>query len=229
MSLFIFIHMIWIFGDSYSTSFNNSSVFNNWGKEYINLKGYVPKTFGDIISDELNVGVNHMAIGGIGNDSIFEMIYENAPLMSKDDIIIIGWSSIVRYRLSGKSNRWITIIPNFETHMDNLINVSESTIEELLINRTSSLFREEFKKRKEFLNWLFKENIIIHWTPFSDQFNVILGYGSINTIESETNGKIKDGHYSETGHQELAKNFLDLIHDDVKRNVCNSTIGKKLL
>ena len=35
--------MIWIFGDSYSTSFNHISVINDWGRDYIDFKGYFVK------------------------------------------------------------------------------------------------------------------------------------------------------------------------------------------
>ena len=220
--------MIWIFGDSYSTSFNHLSTRDFWAKDYISWKGYVPKTFGEIISDELNMEVIYKSKNSFDNDSIFESIYENAHLIKKDDIIIIGWSSTVRCRLSNDSNQWINIIPNRKFSDYELSNISKQTLEDILINRTSPLYKDEFIKRRDFLNWLFKDMVLIHWTPFVDQFDFTLGYKNITTIKSETNGEINDGHYSETGHVLLSKNFMDLIkYDNIRKFGNSNEIGKK--
>jgi hypothetical protein len=218
--------MVWIFGDSFSTSFENYSL-QEWSSNYIVWKGYVPKTYGDIISDQLGVGVKHMAQGGLDNDTIYELVCENAPLINKDDIIIIGWSSIERFRLSSNFN-WIRVIPNFQTNMKTLSNISEQTLEEILVNRTLYQYRDEYIKRKNFLNWVFRDNIIIHWTPFNNQFNLIHGYSDINTIQMETNGEVNDGHYSETGHQQLSNNFMRLIKNKEDIHIINN-IEKKII
>jgi len=220
--------MIWIFGDSFSTSFNHHTVINFWGRDYINFKGYVPKSFGDIMSDKLGVEVKHIARCGICNDTIYELICENAPLINKDDIIIIGWSQVERFRLSGRVNGWCQLMASTQNTFSELPNISESTLEEIFVNRSLKLYVDEYMKRRNFLNWLFRDNVLIHWTPFVNQFKFILGYGGISTILHETKNLIKSGHYSETGHQQLSDNFIDLIGNKNLRDMYNNS-GMKLL
>ena len=221
--------MIWIFGDSFSTSYGNDPSIKHWLDKYVDWKGYMPKTFGDFLSEELNQEVKNKARGGSDNDSILESIFENAPLIQKGDIVIIGWSSIVRYRISNIFDGWEKIIPNHETNMKNLSNISKQTLEEILVNRNSKLYKDEFIKRRDFLNWLFRDNILIQWTPFSHQFTFIHGFDTLltKTIQDETNNEIKDGHYSETGHCNLSKEFIKLI-DDVKLRDDANKMSKKL-
>jgi hypothetical protein len=222
--------MIWIFGDSFSTPFGDKTVFESWSKNYINHKGYIPKTFGDIISEQLGTEVKHISRGGIGNDYIFEIIYENTPFINKDDIVIIGWSSLLRFRLVNCNNRWIDMVPNsnFESVLKTLPNISQNTLDEMFINRSLNLYENELIKRRNFINWLFRDNILIQWTPFYEQFKFISGFNGINTIIKETNGEIDDGHYSEMGHMELSKKFMDLILNKDKRDLFNF-MTKKLL
>jgi hypothetical protein len=83
-------------------------------------------------------------------------------------------------------------------------------------------------KRRNFLNWLFRDNVLIHWTPFVNQFKFILGYNEISRISSETKKIIDNEHYSETGHQQLSDNFIELIGNDNLRDTYNNC-GIKLL
>ena len=214
--------MIWIFGDSFSTSFNHNTVINFWGKEYIDFKGYVPKSFGDIMSDKLGTEVKHFARSGICNDTIYELVCENAPLINKDDIVIIGWTDVTRFRLSGHGNEWFQLMPNFEKNFSKLPNISESTLNEIFVNRSLKLYINEYMKRRNFLNWLFRDNVLIHWTPFLNQFKFILGYGEISTISFETKKQIKNEHYSELGHQQLSDHFIELIGNKNLRDMYNN-------
>lgn len=217
--------MIWIFGDSYSTSFSNPTTLNFWAKDYISWKGYIPKTFGEIISEELDTEITFLSESSVDNDTIFELICENAPLINEGDIIIIGWSSVLRFRISNDLNEWVRVMP---TNIDKLNILSKQTLNDVLINRSLPIYKEEYRKRRDFINWIFKNNAVIHWTPFVDQFDFILGYIDVTTIKTETNGKINDGHYSEMGHRQLAKNFMDLIkYDNIRKFGNSNDIRKK--
>ena len=217
--------MIWIFGDSYSAPFDNFEM-GPWSKEYIKWKGYVPKTYGDNIADKLNTEVRNFALGGSDNDTIFESIIKNAPEFKKDDIIIVGWSSIVRFRLVNDAGNLVFVLPN----MDNsklISDVSQTTMNEILVNRSKSLYFEEFKIRFNFLNWLLKDMKFIQWTPFVANFlthKYVLGFVKENKtkINLETDGVINDTHYSELGHIELTNDFIKLINDDNLRRKNNS-------
>lgn len=212
---------LWVFGDSFSTLYDDWSI-ESWSVPYCNWKGYIPKTFGNIISENYNIELKSLSKGGLDNDSIFELIYKSAPLIKEDDIIIIGWSSKERYRLAGKDDKWVSIIPNYNTNMSTLTNVSVKTLDEVLFNRTLPLHVNEFIDRRNFVNWLFRNNKLIQWTPFRDQYGFLLGFSGTGTIGEETKNEINDGHYSEIGHMELSKKFMDLLNDDKLRNHFNS-------
>jgi len=212
---------VWVFGDSFSTLYDDKSI-ETWSKPYCNWKGYTPKTFGNIISENYNIELKSLSKGGLDNDSIFELIYKSAPLIKEDDIIIIGWSSKERYRLAGKDDKWVSIIPNYNTNMSTLTNVSVKTLDEVLFNRTLPLHVNEFIDRRNFVNWLFRNNKLIQWTPFRDQYGFLLGFSGTGTIGEETKNEINDGHYSEIGHMELSNKFMDLLNDDKLRNHFNS-------
>jgi len=212
---------LWIFGDSFSTLYDDLSI-ESWSVPYCKWKGYIPKTFGNIISENYNMELKSLSRGGLNNDSIFELIYKSAPLIKEDDIIIIGWSSNIRYRLAGNDDKWVSIIPNYNTNMETLKNISVKTLDEVLYNRTLPLHVNEFIDRRNFINWLFRNNKLIQWTPFRDQYGFLLGFSGTGTIGEETKKEINDGHYSEKGHMELSEKFMDLLNDDELRNKLNS-------
>jgi len=211
---------IWVFGDSFSTPYEDKGI-GDWVVPYIEWKGYTPKTFGDILSERLGINVKHLAKGGADNDTIFELILHSAPLIQKGDIVIIGWSAITRFRLANQVKGFTTIIPNFNFH-HNLSFISKNTIEEILVNRSLIGYEKELYDRVEFLNWLFDNMILIQWTPFWNKRTKIWASNSFSTIANETQGQVKDGHYSELGHEQLASKFLEMIGDDGLRRYINS-------
>ena len=212
---------LWIFGDSFSTPFDNK-IQGQWDTEYCNWKGYIPKHFGDIIGNELGVEVKHFGIGGVGNDTIFDVVLKQAPNIRKGDMVIIGWSNVRRIRLVDSDGKFKTIVPNFiDDALKWFDNISKSTIEEIVVNRTHHLYKGELYIKVEFLNFFFKDMKLIQWTPFLWDGIRILGFKHINTILMETNGEVRDGHYSETGHVEISKKFIDMLNDDKLRNDSN--------
>ena len=212
---------LWIFGDSFSTPFYNK-IQGQWDTEYCNWKGYIPKHFGDIIGNELGVEVKHFGIGGVGNDTIFDVVLKQVPNIRKGDMVIIGWSNVLRFRLVARDGKFLTIIPNcIDKDFKSFDSVSKSTIEEILVNRSNNSYKKELYTKVEFLNFLFKDMKLIQWTPFIWDGIRILGFKNINTILIETNEELRDGHYSETGHVEISKKFIDMLNDDKLRNDSN--------
>lgn len=219
---------IWIFGDSFSTPFDEPTL-GIFAQQYIKWKGYTPKTFGDLLGEELGLDVVHLAKGGTDNDTIFESVYQSAPLIQKGDIVIIGWSFIGRFRLGNKSNGFTTIIPNFKIN-ESIDFISPNTIDEILINRSFRIWVRELYNRCIFLNWLFKDMKLIQWTPFLDSTNTkLFSPTKIDMILNETNRELEDGHYSEKGHRELTEVFLELINDDRLRNEISSHLIPTLI
>ena len=220
--------MIWIFGDSYSAPFDSIGV-GPWAEEYIKWKGYVPKTFGDNLANILNTEVRNFALGGSDNYTIFESVIKNTPEFKKDDIIIIGWSSIVRFRLVNDLNKFDFVLPNIN-NSKMISDISETTMNEILVNRSNPMYFEEFKIRFDFLNWLLKDMKLIQWTAWEGNLQTnkyVIGFSKEDKthVNLETNGVINDTHYSELGHVELTDDFMKLINDDDLRCKNNSILN----
>jgi hypothetical protein len=222
--------MIWIFGDSYSAEFDHK-MMGPFADEYIKYKGYLPKTFGGFLSKHYDCSYKNLAIPGNNNDTIFEDVIKNAPSFQKDDIVIIGWSDIVRFRMAknDKTREFRQILPRTGDPEKYLKDVSRETINEILVNRMSPAYYEEFKIRFNFINWLFRDMIHIQWTVHESNMSAmyitdVLNFlhSNLNTVKDDTAGKVVDLHYSEIGHRKLADNFIELINNKDLRDLNNS-------
>lgn len=211
---------LWIFGDSHSEPF--SKVENMWWKrDYINWKGYTPKYYGDFIFDDLNLLVENNAIGGSDNHTIFESVIPFFKKIGSSDIIIIGWSNTMRFRIINKMGHFNTIRPS---SIDKVISInkvqpyldfSEESLKEMILNRDSLNYITETNNFIETFNFIFRKNKIIHWSPFMqhDQglSTTVLTPNNLVTIKDETNMTILDSHFSEDSHKLLADIFLKEI------------------
>jgi hypothetical protein len=194
---------LYIFGDSFSAGFSFES---NWTNPYVNWKGYTPKGFGEIISQKLNLELINLAENASDNYSILQKFCDNVKNIKKNDLVIIGWSSPLRFRLV--SNDWITILPNndkFSTKEIDKTKISESTLIEILLNRDDIRYCNEVNSWIKLLNNLNKN--IIHWTPFDQRLDCMF-LSKFETIVTETNGELNDWHFSENGHLQLSDLFI---------------------
>lgn len=209
---------LWTFGDSFTESFSDNDAL--WVSKYVQWKGYVPKVYPQIISEEFDLELKNMAKGGWDNYSIFESICNSAKYIGSDDIIIVGWSSTTRFRLVNNYGKWKPIIPNFDRNDKLLDDISKSTIDEILVNRQSSLYANEVKSWINLLDYTFKSNTIIHWSPL-DRMATKNFYDTIalESIKLETNGEINDGHFSEKGHIQISNILMSMIRDNRKMNI----------
>jgi len=220
---------LWIFGDSFSAPYTNFEL-GSWASKYIKWKGYTPKTFGENLSDILGVNVYNFSLGGADNYTIFDLLMDNAPNFKKGDIIIVGWSDIVRFRLANQEDIFKFILPN----MDNsklIMGVTQNSINEILVNRSNDAYFEEFKTRFNFLNWVLKDYILIQWTPFVANLDTVKYYNPFvkeisKNIRLETNGEVNDTHLSEIGHIEMTDHFMSLINDYEARKKNNNILSR---
>ena len=195
---------LYIFGDSFSAGFSFES---NWTNPYVNWKGYSPKGFGEIISQKLNLELINLAENASDNYSILQKFCDNEKNIKKNDLVIIGWSSPLRFRLVSKD--WITILPNYDKFSTKEIDktkISESTLIEILLNRDDIRYCNEVNSWIKLLNNLDKN--IIHWTPFDQRLDCMF-LNKFETIVTETNGKLNDWHFSENGHKQLSDLFIN--------------------
>jgi hypothetical protein len=215
---------LWVFGDSFTEGFNESNYYSknplpDWRKKYIEWKGYVPQVFNEILADKLKIETINCGIGGADNYTIFHTIIKNLEKISKDDIVIIGWSSVLRIRVARNNNTFAPITAwmlrlTDDGLRDRGIDVSQKTISELFVNRTSSVYIDEINDLIKVLKLLLKEQKVINWSPFYDNFKWgmnILPIPLLDTIIDETKYKILDGHFCEPSHFALAEYFYDLI------------------
>ena len=195
---------LYIFGDSFSAGFSFES---NWTNNYVNWKGYSPKGFGEIISQKLNLELINLAENASDNYSILQKFCDNEKNIKKNDLVIIGWSSPLRFRLVSKD--WITILPNYDKFSTKEIDktkISESTLIEILLNRDDIRYCNEVNSWIKLLNNLDKN--IIHWTPFDQRLDCMF-LNKFETIFTETNGKLNDWHFGENGHLQLSDLFIN--------------------
>lgn len=210
---------VWCFGDSLSTPFNKEPFTGS--DEYVDYKGYVPKIYPQIISEKLNMNLKYFSDSGRDNYSIFESVCEVADKIKEDDIIIIGWSHIDRFRVVQTDGIWKSILPlpsKYFKYWDMIPNFNKEFFQMMLVNRIDKEknYADELNNWIKLLNTCFKDNKIIHWTAFKQPLINCIYFENIDLIVNETNGEIKDRHYSELGHQQLSGIFLDIINDTKK-------------
>jgi hypothetical protein len=196
------MNTLWIFGDSFSAPFSNDHSIA-WGKSYIDFKGYEPHVFGDIIAKDLNLKLENHARGGADNYYIFESICKCSDMISPNDLIIVGWTSPIRFRIITELGIWKTILP-----------MGDSEYSKLIVDRDNSL--NPLLEIKNWMKLLFKlyGNQILFWSPaIKNDIDIYSpkDLGIIEHISEETNGLLSDSHYSEKGHQTLSKILLSKL------------------
>ena len=185
---------LYVFGDSFS---DNNIISNN--KSYIKWKGYTPKTFHQIISEKLNLPSFVNAEGGIDNYTIFSNVCKNINSLD-NSIVIIGWTDIHRFRLYDSTfQSFKPVSPTFGARrmrgFPYINGISDSTIEEIFINRDSSIWKDEISDWVSIINKALSNSIVIHWTWSNDDRE---------SITKETKENIIDFHYSENAHYDLS-------------------------
>lgn len=208
---------LWTFGDSFTERYLEKY---EWSNSYIKWKGYTPKVYGEVIADRLNINLKNIGQGGSDNYTILERVCENVDKIENDDLIIIGWSSPVRFRLVGQDEEtWHSLVPNFDNNIDCFGKmISQSTLDEIFVNRDTSPYQHEVIHWIKLLNKTFKTNIIIHWTHAMHGTN-LWNFGQCNRIITETKGEVNDGHYSEKGHIELADALMSIIDSKINKRI----------
>jgi hypothetical protein len=186
--------MIWVFGDSFSANFDdyvkgNFKAIDN----YLDYKGYVPKTYSQLLADELNEDIINLSRIGSDNSLILLKIMENYSKIKENDIVLINWTSIERFKIVFENN-WT---PNltFNTKI-----LSRNVYDEISLLRQHVLYIKEQLTFIKFVEEIFKTQKVFQWTwstiVMMDKF---IDY----TILKETNDKIDDIHYGEYGHKFL--------------------------
>jgi len=229
------MNTLFTFGCSYTADFETNKVSNYF--EYKNYRGGTyPKSWPTLLSEKIGMDIKNYGICGAGNQSIFEQFCIHSDEIKENDVVIIGWSFVHRYRWAHlDSDNWFYMgagpIIDINLAQDN------ETHEKIILNRTNNLYVDEvfnyikfidvFSKSKNFKvfywfsderltkklneNTLNKNNFIL-WKD--NMFQTIYDKGGKN-IRQETNGNINDIHLGESGHQIQS----NIIYDYIKQYI----------
>ncbi len=198
---------LWTFGDSFTESFlpKEDCKVIHWRHHYINWKGYVPKVYGEFLSERLGMKLMNFGMGSSDNYSIFESFCKNVNHIEKDDLVIFGWSDAVRFRMTDGSGGWHSFTPCFREDSVPAEYMDRDSIDKILANRTNPRYEEEVNIWINAINKFLNYTTVIHWTSFKSSINATYIYPGLQTIKSETNGQVNDAHFSENGQEELSK------------------------
>jgi hypothetical protein len=216
---------LWCFGDSFTEGFSETHPYSVY-------KGYQPKTHPQIIGERMGIDWVNISKGGWSNGDILESIGNNSHKIKSDDIVSIGWSHIHRFRLADNySKRWQSIIPNYQAinpNPPNFLNneVSDNTLDEMLYNRDSPLYKDELRSWVKLMEHTFRVNILVNWTWAVSDWKYTMNYHlfKFETIRAESNGVINDMHWSENGHYQFADWFGRMIRNSKHTNVLSDII-----
>jgi hypothetical protein len=219
------MNTLFTFGCSYTASFeaNNLENYRKY-KEY--RGGTYPKSWPILLSEKIGMNIKNYGIGGTGNQSIFEQFCIHCDEINENDVVIIEWSFIHRFRMA-LGNNWfhMTLGAPFINFKEISNTIIENRTNELYVDEIFNFIKliNEFSKSKKFkiFYWFADEEMKKRLTKdMIDIENFICWEKSIRgeiifrggiTIEEETNNVINDGHFGELGHQIQSNIFYDYI------------------
>ena len=213
---------LWVFGCSISDLYDSDSSAKHWlSQEYINWKGYVPKTHTQIIAETLEYELINKAVSANSNLQIFQDFCDNIENISNDDFVIIQWSDSNRTRFVNDENEWVQFI--FQTKwiqykLKKFTHIHYNTINETLTNRLHTKYFDEILSWEKLIKFSFDSSKLLIWRPFEYVMETKSIFKSIECIKDETNNEIYDAHFSEKGQVQTANILLDIILNN-KKNI----------
>ena len=125
------MNTLWIFGDSFSSDFDYKNLHENH-KTYMDIFNieYIP-VWASVLGEKLGYDVKNLAKGGNSNYQIFQDYCDSCNLIQPNDIVIVGWGLIDKFRIS-QNNKVVNIHPNNTRDYENM---SKSTLDEMIKNR----------------------------------------------------------------------------------------------
>lgn len=227
---------LYVFGCSYTENFITNDI-DNYTKYRLWRGGNFPLTWSEIIAKELDYELINYGKGGIGNESIFKIFCNYSHEIKKGDMVIIQWTYVHRFDWFDIEN---DVIVNLGAGGKcNVSSITQSTYDEILINRTSKYYYDNVYTYMNLIN-SFSESLGFDLYFWSAGFNLIYGIESLLnkykskilmgetvkydettfhkvfengglTIDKETVGLINDLHLGESGHRVLSELFLKEI------------------
>jgi len=180
---------LWTFGCSFTAEYypvGESFMRSNYDDYKDWRGGDLPPVWPTLLSNQIDYNLMNCGWGGISNYTIFSKFIQNHKKIKPDDLVIIGWTSLLRFPIvDTKFNEFKDILPaNLDSYTYIL---SKSTLYELADNRSEILWAKQVWEWIFFINsYCDSHNIkIFHWTSDDYLFN------NNFVIESELNYFIK--------------------------------------
>jgi len=171
------MNTIWTFGCSFTAEYDpieglHHPYENTFDKYKKYRGGKLPKTWPTILSEKLNYNIMNCAQGGSSNYRIFNQFTDVCDMIKKNDILIFGWTSMLRFRIANlNEDIFNEILPN-NTNV-NLDGISKNTLDEIVLNRSHKIWTSEIKDWIRLIN-TFSNEIgahVFHWTSDDSIFD----------------------------------------------------------
>lgn len=209
---------LYVFGCSYSAAYEHKNIGGPSIKEYYDFRGgNFPITWSELLANDLNLELVNTAKWGADNYEIFEKFCKKSAEFEENDIVLIGWTDVNRFRLYNQKYKSLRSVNIWTTSLNDYENISQQTINEIIVNRSNELWIDEIRSWMLIINELSKKTkfIVYHWSFFNDMMefnilNVLLESGA-EFITEETNGLINNAHMGEKGHIRQFEYFKNLI------------------
>jgi hypothetical protein len=232
---------LFIFGDSFSSNLDklrhNKNV-DRYANEY-GVNGQYDIWF-EIIRRKMDIEVVCLGNPGASNNEIFQTVCKNINLIQENDIVIINWSVVDRFRVAKNDHTFITILPSYITTeqgsdlMDSIkyelkhSDISIDSIIDIGHNRIKNekIFQREVNDWSRLLFKYFDSNNIkvLFWGICSTQKYFFTEWFMSEseqkiTIREESDEKINDLHYGINGNKLFAEKVIETITNDKKASL----------
>jgi hypothetical protein len=233
---------LWVFGCSFTAEYHPVGDINHRSKydDYKDWRGGdLPKVWPTVLGEMMNYDVKNCGEGGAANQTIFWKFIDEHRKFQKGDLVIIGWTSLLRFvAYNERDGHMNNILPSFintnGTHI-----FSDDTLIEVFNNRSHPAWNSELWNWVSLINTFCNRSDvnILHWNSdgafFHDDYINKDEVGSFittpdgnfdvfefarrlysdgkHTMEHETLGEVKDLHSGELGHLSHAKYFYEFI------------------
>ena len=165
------------FGDSFTGGHFQDVHFKPYQQWKEFRGGNLPPVWIDLLGEKLNMDVLNYGHGGNSNQEIFETICKKCHQFKKDDIVIVNWTEIHRFRWSALGNHraaeGIVDVPywrRMSAASDDSEEIRKQTKIDIIENRSSNLYVEEIYNYEKIIDQLSKSVgfNVFYWSGDSD-------------------------------------------------------------
>jgi hypothetical protein len=233
---------LWTFGCSFTAEYHPVGHPQQRSKydDYKDWRGGdLPKVWPTVLGEIMDYDVKNCGEGGAANQTIFWKFIDEHKKFQKGDLVIIGWTSLLRFvAYNERDGHMNNILPSFintnGTHI-----FSDQTLIEVFNNRSHPEWNAELWRWISLINSFCHLNgvHILHWNSddlfFNEKYDDKDEVGTFirttddsldvfefsrrlysdgkHTMEYETSGAVMDLHSGELGHLSQARYFYEFI------------------